>query len=33
MGRSVYEGLGFRHVTDVAIYAGSFSGGPGTGHS
>jgi ribosomal protein S18 acetylase RimI-like enzyme len=32
MGRSVYERLGFRHVADVAIYAGNFSGpaaGPG----
>ena len=26
MGRSVYEGLGFRHVADVAIYTGTFSG-------
>jgi ribosomal protein S18 acetylase RimI-like enzyme len=26
MGRSVYERLGFRHVTDIAIYAGNFSG-------
>lgn len=25
MGRSVYERLGFRHVTDVSIYAGNFS--------
>jgi ribosomal protein S18 acetylase RimI-like enzyme len=28
MGRSVYERLGFRHVTDIAIYAGHFSGAP-----
>jgi ribosomal protein S18 acetylase RimI-like enzyme len=28
MGRSVYERLGFRQVTEVAIYAGSFSGAP-----
>ena len=26
MGRSAYEGLGFRHVADVAIYVGNFSG-------
>ena len=26
MGRSVDEGLGFRHVADVAIYVGNFSG-------
>ena len=26
MGRSVYERLGFRHVSDIAIYAGHFSG-------
>jgi GNAT superfamily N-acetyltransferase len=26
MGRSVYERLGFREVTQVAIYAGTFSG-------
>ena len=26
MGRSVYERLGFRHVCDIAIFAGHFSG-------
>jgi hypothetical protein len=26
IGRSVYERLGFRHVCDIAIYAGHFSG-------
>ncbi|HEX5013491.1 MAG TPA: GNAT family N-acetyltransferase [Candidatus Limnocylindrales bacterium] len=30
IGRSVYERLGFRHVADIAIYAGDFSG-TGTG--
>jgi ribosomal protein S18 acetylase RimI-like enzyme len=33
MGRSVYERLGFGHVTDVAIYAGSFSGAPSAPHA
>jgi ribosomal protein S18 acetylase RimI-like enzyme len=33
MGRSVYERLGFRHVTDVAVYAGNFAGGAGAQHS
>jgi GNAT superfamily N-acetyltransferase len=26
MGRSLYERLGFRHVTDIAIFVGRFSG-------
>ena len=26
MGRSVYERLGFRHVCDIAIFAGHFAG-------
>jgi ribosomal protein S18 acetylase RimI-like enzyme len=32
MGRSVYERLGFREVTQVAVYGGSFSGSAAAGH-
>jgi GNAT superfamily N-acetyltransferase len=32
MGRSVYERLGFREVTQVAIYAGTFSGAAADAH-
>jgi hypothetical protein len=33
MGRSVYERLGFREVTKIAIYIGNFSGSPVESHS
>jgi GNAT superfamily N-acetyltransferase len=33
MGRSVYEGLGFRHVADVAIYVGNFSSTAADAHA